>query len=339
MQREWKIKSGLIILSYLLVIGYFAAVPFGCSDMKKETEVEAKKVVAKVNGKPIYEEQLKPGVENGIRKFRKYGMRKESSDLVKRLQMKALDKVIDQELIYQESRKLTIENLDEKIEQRLQVKKKKYGSQKRFEKYLKVRHLTIEGLRESLRTSVYIREYLKKQGITEPEIAEDHIRKFYEGNPDNYAREETVKVSHILIKVDGNANPEEKEKARKKTDQIRKEIIEGQDFAQMAMKHSDCNSASGGGSLRHIKRGYMPEEFDKVAFAMEEDGVSAVVETKFGYHIIKVADKKPGGIAPYEEVKDFIKTFLQQEESKKKLHAHMTELKKKAKIDILLNES
>jgi peptidyl-prolyl cis-trans isomerase C len=278
-------------------------------------------------------------VENGIRKFRKYGMRKESSDLVKRLQMKALDKVIDQELIYQESRKLTIESLDEKVEQRLQVKKKKYGSQKRFEKYLKVRHLTIEGLRESLRTSVYIREYLKKQGITEPEIAEDRIRKFYEGNPDNYAREETVKVSHILIKVDGNANPEEKEKARKKTDQIRKEIIEGQDFAQMAMKHSDCNSASGGGSLRHIKRGYMPQEFDKVAFAMEEDAVSEVVETKFGYHIIKVTDKKPGGIAPYEEVKDFIKTFLQQEESKKKLHAHMTELKKKAKIDILLNES
>ena len=83
----------------------------------------------------------------------------------------------------------------------------------------------------------------------------------------------------------------------------------------------------------------MPPEFDKVAFAMEEDAVSAVVETKFGYHVIKVADKKPGGLVPYEEVKDFIKKFLQQEESKKKLHAHMTELKKKAKIDILLNES
>jgi peptidyl-prolyl cis-trans isomerase C len=339
MKREWKIKFGLMILSYVLVIGSFAAVPFGYSDMKKETEVEANKVVAKINGKPIYEEQLKPEVESGLRKFRKYGMRKESPELVKRLQLKALDKVIDQELIYQESRKLTIENLEEKVERRLQAKKKKYGSQKRFEKYLKVKHLTIEDLRESLKTSVYINEYLKKQGIIEPEIAEERIRNFYEDNPDNYAREESVKVSHILIKVDENANPAEKETAREKTEQIRKEIIEGQDFGEMAKKHSDCNSASGGGSLRYIKKGYMPQEFDKVAFAMEADAVSAVVETKFGYHLIKVADKKPGGIVPYEEVKDFIKKFLQQEESKKKLHAHMTELKKKAKIDILLNES
>jgi parvulin-like peptidyl-prolyl isomerase len=60
----------------------------------------------------------------------------------------------------------------------------------------------------------------------------------------------------------------------------------GKDFAKMAKEHSDCNSASGGGDLRYIKKGYMPKEFDDVAFVIEKGGVSAVVETRFGYHII-----------------------------------------------------
>jgi peptidyl-prolyl cis-trans isomerase C len=319
--------------------GYVVCLSPGTLQAEEHSMGETKRVVAKVNGEPIYEEQLEPSVEGGLRNFREYGMRKESPDLVKPFQMKALDKVIAQELIYQESRKLTIGNLEEKVEQRLQVMQKKYGSADRFEKHLQVRHLTMEDLRESLRTRVYIDEYLKEQGITDPEIAEDRMREFFEANPDHFWREETLKVSHILVKVDANANREEKEEARKKADNIRNEIVEGEEFAEMARKHSDCNSASGGGSLRYIKRGYMPEEFDRIAFAMEEDAVSEAVGTKFGYHIIKVADKKAAGIVPYEEVKDFIRRFLQEEESRKKRDAHIAELRKKAKIEILFNDS
>ena len=56
--------------------------------------------------------------------------------------------------------------------------------------------------------------------------------------------------------------------------------------------------------MGYIERGYMPKEFEEVAFTIEKDTVSDVVETKFGYHIILVTDKKPGGIAPYEEVRE-----------------------------------
>ena len=134
--------------------------------------------------------------------------------------------------------------------------------------------------------------------------------------------------------MDGIAGAEQNEQALQKAEKIHGEILEGKDFAEMARKHSDCNSASGGGSLRYIKRGYMPAEFDRVAFAMEKDAVSEVVKTKFGYHIIKVFDKKSAGVAPYEDVREFIKKHLQQQESKKKLEGHIGELKKKAKIEI-----
>ena len=82
----------------------------------------------------------------------------------------------------------------------------------------------------------------------------------------------------------------------------------------------------------------MPEGFDNVAFAMEVNAVSEVVESKFGCHIIKVFEKKAAGVIPYDEVRDFIKKFLQEKESKVQLTAHLAELKKKAKIEILLNE-
>ena len=82
----------------------------------------------------------------------------------------------------------------------------------------------------------------------------------------------------------------------------------------------------------------MPRAFDKVAFAMEKGAVSEVVKTKFGYHIIKLSDKKSAGVAPYEEVRDFIEKFLQQQESEKKRAAHIAELKKKAKIEIFPND-
>jgi parvulin-like peptidyl-prolyl isomerase len=90
--------------------------------------------------------------------------------------------------------------------------------------------------------------------------------------------------------------------------------------------------------LGYIKRGYMPDQFDRVAFAMEINAVSEVVSTKLGYHIIKVSDKKGGGVAPYEEARELIKKFLQKEEAKKRLAAHIGKLRGEANIEILLSE-
>ena len=265
-------------------------------------------------------------------------MGKDSPDMVRRMQKKALAKVIDYELILQESLKLKIKDVDKQVEERMQKIKKKYKTEERLMHYLEVKGLTLEKLKENYRKRVYIDEYLKVKGISDPEIPEKNIREMYDDNPKNYYRQESIVASHILIKVDEKAKPEEDKKARKKAEKIRKDILGGKDFAEMAKEHSDCNSAAGGGRLRSINRGYMPKEFDKVAFSLEKDKVSEVVETKFGYHIILVSEKVPEGITPYEEVKDFIKKFLQEDERKELLDAHVAKLHEKAKIEVFLEE-
>jgi peptidyl-prolyl cis-trans isomerase C len=308
------------------------------ADPQQPPATKERKVVATVNGSPLFEDQLEPGVQEGLKKYKKYGMRKETPALINRLQKKTLNKVIDHELLYQESRKLTVKDLDKKVDEKLKKMKRKYQTDERFENHLKRNGQTLEGLTASIREGIYIEEYLRQQGIADPDIPDKSIREFYDGNPESYFRKESIKVSHILIKLDENPTPEEKEKAFKKAQEIRKEIVAGADFAEMAKKHSECNSASGGGSLRYINKGYMPEEFDKVAFSLEKDTVSDVVETKFGYHIILVTDKIAEGNTPYEEVKDFIKKFLQEDESEKLLNAHLAKLREKAKIDVFLEE-
>ena len=328
------------LLLYLIVIVDCTI----CLSQESTQPIEQKnaavvKVIARVNGESIYEDRLNQEVKRSLEKFRKYGMRKEDPNLIRKLQKRALDKLIGDELIYQKSRKLTIDNIDTKVEEELKTLEKKYGQGEGMEKYLKANNLTIGKVREFLRMRICVNEYLKQKGILEPEVSEKQIRQAYEDNTDNYSREESVKVSHILIAVDWKADPEVKEKAQKKAEQIRREILEGKDFAEMARKYSDCNSASNGGRLNYIKRGYMPEEFDKVAFAMEKDELSDLVKTRFGYHIIKVLDKKPAGKIPYEQVRSFIKKYLQEKESQKKLAIHIENLKNKAEIELFLTDN
>lgn len=336
MRKKREVNFFMIVLGLVFAAGNDAALSAEVAQTKDQQAKAAGKVAARVNGEPIYADRLDAEVEQRMATFKRYGMRKESPDLLKELQQKSLDKFISDELIAQESRKLKIDDIDGKVEKVVKGLEAKYGAGKGIEGYLKRRSLTVEEFKKSARTKVCIDEYLKKQGILEPEIPEDRIRAMYQEDPKSYSREESVSVSHILIAADVHAGAEAKAKARQKAEEIHAEILKGQDFAEMAKKHSKCNSAAGGGELGFVKKGFMPKQFDDVAFALEKGAVSEVVETKFGYHIIKVLDKQRAGVAPYEDVRDFIRKYLQEEESKKKLALHIAELKKKSKIEILL---
>jgi hypothetical protein len=128
MRQNNKLNYLLMLLGLMAVIGYVLWLSPWSFQVEEQSIAEPKKVVAKVNGKPIYEDQLKPAMQNSLKRFRDHGMQKENPDLVKRLQSRALDKVIGEELIFQESQRLTIEDIDEKVTQRLKALERKYGA-------------------------------------------------------------------------------------------------------------------------------------------------------------------------------------------------------------------
>jgi parvulin-like peptidyl-prolyl isomerase len=249
-----------------------------------------------------------------------------------------MNRVISQELINQESQKMKINDIEEKIDIRIKAMKSKYPSEEHFKSMLEKKKTTEEDLKESVKSKIHVDEYLEMKGVLNPKVPEDELRTYYEKNKSNFKRNETIRARHILIMIKEDASPEEKEQERAKAEGIRKEIMEGKDFAEMAKKYSQDGRVETGGDLGYISKGYMPSEFDTAAFALEKETMSKVVETQHGFHIIKVEDRKPGGIAPYEDVKDFIMKYLQEQLTKERLSSHVRELRSKAKLEIYLKE-
>ena len=128
--------------------GFSAGVSAESTQAKDKKGADARKVIARVNGQPIYTEQLDPEVNRGLRRFQRHGAKTQDPELIQRVRKGVLDKLIDHELIEQESRKLTIEDVEEQVDQRLKTLEQKYGAGKRMEMYWKIRNHTLESARE-----------------------------------------------------------------------------------------------------------------------------------------------------------------------------------------------
>ena len=145
-----------------------------------------------------------------------------------------------------------------------------------------------------------------------------------------------MKASHILIKVDPKADESQRAEARKKLEAIEQRLKRGEDFSALAKGSSQCPSSAKGGDLGYFQRGQMVKLFEEVAFALKPGEVSGIVETKFGYHLIKVVDKKPETMMAFKDIKDRLAQQLKQREVLKELHQYVSELKKKAKVERFL---
>lgn len=152
-------------------------------------------------------------------------------------------------------------------------------------------------------------ELSKADLMSDIEIADEEVRAFYDNRIDQYRTEEERRLSHILVEH-GTENAEQK------AQQALAELRDGADFADVAQTYSDDTfSAEVGGDLEWVERGMMDEDFDQAAFELENVGdVSDVVETSFGYHIIKLTDLRPGSVTPFEEVADEVRQQLVEQQ-------------------------
>ena len=173
--------------------------------------------------------------------------------------------------------------------------------------------------------------YEKLLGTVEVNDAE--AKAFYDGNKEDFNKPDQVKASHILVKVDASATPEQKAAAKTKAEGLLKQVKAGGDFATLAKENSDCPSKDRGGDLGFFDKSTMVKEFADAAFAMKIGQVSDVVETQFGYHIIKVTDRKEGGMTTFDKAKADIVKSLQDKKKNELFKQLIDKLKAGAKIE------
>ncbi|MBN2055075.1 peptidylprolyl isomerase [bacterium] len=175
-----------------------------------------------------------------------------------------------------------------------------------------------EDFREPAKIKVAYILLENKDFEAEAEVAPQEIEDYYNARLDEeFTEQESVKASHILIKVEEDAAEELQSSARKKIDEIAAKIAAGEDFAELAKQYSeDVGSGQRGGDLSFFTRGRMVKPFEDKAFAMAIGEVSEPVRSQFGWHIIKVTDKKAASVKQLDEARSTIELKLKKEKAK-----------------------
>ena len=169
---------------------------------------------------------------------------------------------------------------------------------------------------------ITMQKYFLKEKVKNS-VSEDDVKAEYKKNADSIKGQEEVKVKHILVKEEAEAKKIMKELDKK-----------GKNFEEIAKKHSIDSSKATGGDLGYLRKGQAVMEFEKAAFETKPGTISAPIKTDFGWHIIKVDEKRAVSVPTYDEQKDLIRSQLEE----KKVQEYAEDLYKNAKVEILIDE-
>jgi peptidyl-prolyl cis-trans isomerase C len=209
-----------------------------------------------------------------------------------------------------------------------------------LKKQIESRGQSFDEVKQQAQKGLAYQKVMEAQWAGKINVTEDDAKKYYDENPKRFETPEQIRASHILIKpvlTDPNADPsadpnEAKAKAKAKTQDLLEQIKGGADFAELAKAHSTCPSAPNGGDLNFFPRGQTTPSFEKAAFELEVGQISDIVETEYGYHIIKVTDHKDAGVTSFEQAKDNIIKQLTQKRQSEFANEYIESLKAAANI-------
>lgn len=304
-------KTLSIILSATLVVGLLA----GCTGNNSKGDLGGKEVIS-VNGVALTSKY----VDERINQVFQQNQLEKDDPTADYYKSQIISSLVDTELIVQEAKKKDIKVTKKDVDAfKKELIQKRYGSEENFKKYLKEYNVTDALLNRMLEEKIYydkLTEKMKKDVKVDAE-------KYYNENTEQFNVGDQVKASHILVK--------EEDKAK----EIIKKLGANEDFAKLAKENSiDDGTKDKGGELGYFTADTMVKEFSDAAFALNAGEYSKEpVKTQYGYHIIKVEDKKAAHQQTFDEVKDELTDNLRNQEVQGKFDALITKLRKDAKIE------
>ena len=258
-------------------------------------------VIAKVNGVDI---QKKEFIEKYSKMTKAFTARNRPipETLASRYRDSILKQIVDKELLTQEIKKQGVNPDAKQIADGYENYKKMFRTPENFKKYLESSGMSEEQIRGNIAHQEAVKSLLSKQG--DLKVGETEVKDYYSKNKARYEVKEQVRARHILLKV-GAKDPADKVNAQqaKANEVYKKTQAKGADFAAIAKEFSEGPTKARGGDLGFFAKGRMVPDFEKAAFAMKIGEISKPVKTRFGWHIIKVEEKKDGRTRSFDEVK------------------------------------
>ncbi len=299
-------------------------------------------VAVTVNGVDITEEELQKVVQPQLARMNQQNQKLSPAimqTIEKQLRQKILDQLIIIQLLEEKAKETNIVISEEDVInqiKKLLATQDSNMSLEQFKKTTAESGRNFEEIKEQVEKGMIYQKIVDAQWIGKVDVTEEEAKKHYDENPTQFVTKDQVRASHILIKpiadIAGADPNQEKAKARTKAEGLLKQIKEGADFAALAKANSDCPSSVSGGDLGFFGKGDMVPPFDKAAFAMEPGKVSDIVETRYGYHIIKVTDRKEAGTTSFKEAKAGLIKQLEQKKQAEITQKYIDSLKAAANI-------
>lgn len=303
------------------------------AEVPKPMPAQLPEILARVNGETVTKTELESAIRN-VEAQAGGQIPPEQRDSVLR---GLLNQLVGLKLLGQEAKARNVVIPDPEVDARLGEIQKQFPSADAFEQTLRQRRLTIEELRADARQDLAVSKLIENAIADKIGVTPEQVTDFHQKNPDRFKQPDRVRASHILIAFPQSAEAPAKAQARAKAEQVLKDVKAGKDFAALAKQHStDPGSAAKGGDLGYFQQGQMVGPFNDVAFTLAPGATSDLVETQFGYHIIRVIEKQRARAVPLDEVRAEVVQFLQDQNRQQQTEAFVNTLKSKGKVEILI---
>ena len=240
----------------------------------------------------------------------------------------ARQNVVARVLLNQEALRRLDPTPDAEVDAALQKLMEENGGEARFLASVGATAEQLPLIRKDLEVELRVRRLVDDLAAAEGDPSDEELRRYYQEHIEAFMTEEEVRASHVLK---APRRGEDRRGAYELLRDVRRQLRDGADFDTLAKAHSD--KAEEHIDLGYFKRGELAEEFEAVAFSLDVGEISPVFTSPFGYHLVKLTDRKPSGAKPFDDVRDEVGRQYAEDRRQAKVRGLVKELESKATIE------
>jgi len=318
------IRKNLKPILLVIVVAFIVSIFYGLGQYRSSgnSQQSAGSLIAEVNNTGISYQQWQNAFSTFISRYDNQTLSNMTDQTLASIKNSVTEQLISSILLYQYAQGKNIDISENDINEEIEAIKNNFDSEAEFNEALKRNNLTLNQLKDDIKRQLMIGEAIEQE-YEEIEITEEEISQYYEENKEVFFEPEKRKIRHILV--------EDKEEAERIMNQLNDGMV---DFEKLARDKSICPSSEQGGDLGYISRGQMVEKFETAAFSLEIGEMSDIVETEYGYHIIKCEDIKDEHQPSLEEAREDIENVLKSQKQNAAIEALITQLREDSEVII-----
>jgi peptidyl-prolyl cis-trans isomerase SurA len=301
----------------------------------KETLVE--EIVARVNNQIItlsdYEKAAQ-GLAEEVKQDCQNCTQDQTQAEVKERQKNLLRDMIDQQLLIERAKDMGIDVETELVKRLDEVRKENnLATMDDLEKAVEKQGIVWEDYKQQMKNGLLTQKVIQQEVGGRMDIGPDEIKRYYDAHNQDFVRKEQVDLSEIFLSTEGKT-PEEIAAIKTKADDLRKRIVNGDDFAELAKRHSEGSTAQEGGELGTYERGQLAEQLADAVFKLDKNGITDVIQTRTGFEILKVNEHYQAGLQPLDKVSDQITNIIYKQKMDPAMRSYLAELREESYVTV-----